>query len=289
MGRNYLSGHIKVKSLTDARYKACLELGIEPKIQVWDGQGSLVAFVTALNLERRHLNPGQINVIGMKIKHIFEEEAKKRQEEGRIQGGYARHNSSPANLQTSININTTPIEQAEQAAKLVGGSTRGIYLAQKVAREGGPEIIGAVETGEITLNKAEKIVKLPKEQQLPALKEAISPKQKQDPEPPKSQKELNEEYLAANPDVIENEHRKEIMELVDRMAGTTGKDVAEIEMIIAQDPEFLNVEDLLGGYAWFLIKAGNKINDYIQFKKKRIAKEEKKNASLGKLVFQNRF
>src|SRR5262245_22088962 len=34
---------------------ACLELGIKPEFQEWDGHGSLVEFVISLNQKRRHL------------------------------------------------------------------------------------------------------------------------------------------------------------------------------------------------------------------------------------------
>ena len=36
------------------RYKACIDAGIEPQFRVWDGNGSLIAFVVSLNLNRRH-------------------------------------------------------------------------------------------------------------------------------------------------------------------------------------------------------------------------------------------
>src|SRR6266545_8134410 len=41
------------------RHRACRELGIKPKTQEWDGQGSLVAFIWSLNGPRRHLNSSQ--------------------------------------------------------------------------------------------------------------------------------------------------------------------------------------------------------------------------------------
>src|ERR1044071_1849303 len=38
------------------RYRACLELGIEPEFRVWDGEGPVGAFIFSLNFYRRHLN-----------------------------------------------------------------------------------------------------------------------------------------------------------------------------------------------------------------------------------------
>jgi hypothetical protein len=38
------------------RYRACEELGIEPKFREWDGKGNLKKFVISQNLHRRHLS-----------------------------------------------------------------------------------------------------------------------------------------------------------------------------------------------------------------------------------------
>src|SRR5690349_6523758 len=40
------------------RYRACLEIGVDPKTVEFDG-GNLVSFVLSSNLHRRHLSPGQ--------------------------------------------------------------------------------------------------------------------------------------------------------------------------------------------------------------------------------------
>jgi hypothetical protein len=61
------------------RYRACRELGIEPKIQIWDGKGSLVEFVVSLNLHRRHLDSGQRAAVAVEILPLLEAEAKERQ------------------------------------------------------------------------------------------------------------------------------------------------------------------------------------------------------------------
>ncbi len=60
------------------RYRACLELGIEPRFREWDGNGSLVAFVISLNLHRRHLTSSQKAAIAVEILPWLEKEANKR-------------------------------------------------------------------------------------------------------------------------------------------------------------------------------------------------------------------
>jgi hypothetical protein len=69
------------------RYRACRELGIEPKTQEWDGNGSLVQFVVSLNLHRRHLDSGQRATVGAAMLPLLRAEAKQRQ---RAAGGDKR-------------------------------------------------------------------------------------------------------------------------------------------------------------------------------------------------------
>ena len=66
------------------RYRACQELGIEPRVREWDGNGSLVAFVVSLNLHRRHLNSSQRTVIGLEVERALAVEARERQVQAAI-------------------------------------------------------------------------------------------------------------------------------------------------------------------------------------------------------------
>jgi hypothetical protein len=61
------------------RYRACRELGIDPKVQIWDGKGSLVEFVVSVNLHRRHLDSGQRAAVAVDMMPLLEGEAKERQ------------------------------------------------------------------------------------------------------------------------------------------------------------------------------------------------------------------
>jgi ParB-like chromosome segregation protein Spo0J len=49
------------------RLRACTELGIEPKLREWDGKGSLLEFVVATNLKRRHLKEPQRALIAAQL------------------------------------------------------------------------------------------------------------------------------------------------------------------------------------------------------------------------------
>ena len=57
------------------RHRACEEIGIEPSYREWDGQGSLVAFVVRLNLERRHLTSSQKAIVALEIEAQLAKEA----------------------------------------------------------------------------------------------------------------------------------------------------------------------------------------------------------------------
>jgi len=61
------------------RYRACIDLGIEPKYRTWEGEGSLTAFVVGLNLHRRHLTSGQCAAIAVEMLPMLEAEARERQ------------------------------------------------------------------------------------------------------------------------------------------------------------------------------------------------------------------
>ena len=60
------------------RERACRELGIEPRIQEWDGHGDLVAFVISQNLHRRHLSEPQRAIVAARLKQPLAEAARKR-------------------------------------------------------------------------------------------------------------------------------------------------------------------------------------------------------------------
>jgi 16S rRNA G966 N2-methylase RsmD len=62
------------------RYRACVELGIEPRTVVYDGDAPL-AYVVSANLARRHLTADQRAVLAVRLKEPLAEEARRRQQE----------------------------------------------------------------------------------------------------------------------------------------------------------------------------------------------------------------
>ncbi|MGH1360865.1 MAG: ParB/RepB/Spo0J family partition protein [Burkholderiaceae bacterium] len=125
------------------RYRACLELGREPKTKSWIGNESeMRALVVSQNLKRRHLNEGQRSMVA----------------------------ASMANLRRGDNSNP-PIGGTSQsdAAEALNVSLRGVQRAQTVIKNGSDNLQKAVGDGGISVSAAAEIAKLPAVQQNSAL------------------------------------------------------------------------------------------------------------------------
>src|SRR5437764_806061 len=54
------------------RYKACMELGIEPQFKEWNGdEANLLSFVLSLNLQRRHLTSSQKAMLAIVVEEYL--------------------------------------------------------------------------------------------------------------------------------------------------------------------------------------------------------------------------
>jgi len=124
------------------RYKACLQLGIEPATTVWDANGTAEAFVISKNLHRRHLNESQRAMIAKKL--------------AKLKLGDNQHGRGSANLQT--------LSHAE-AAKALHVSERAVHHAGVVQSKAAPELVQAVERGDISVSTAAQLAHLPQVRQ----------------------------------------------------------------------------------------------------------------------------
>jgi hypothetical protein len=123
------------------RAQACEEIGIEPAVREYDGEESgLVGFVVSLNLHRRHLDDDQRRMVGAKIVTMTQ--------------GRPSETSQIANI------------SREQAAELVNADVPGIDRARKVVKHGAPELVAAVERGEVSVSAAASVAEAPKERQV---------------------------------------------------------------------------------------------------------------------------
>ena len=108
------------------RYKACNEIGIEPKFETYKGTKPL-EFVISLNLKRRHLTKDQRAVISLDVLPMLEEEAKKRQ-------------GTRTDLNPNIPTLLSEGESREQASKIMQVGTTYIQQAKKLSEKDRKEI-----------------------------------------------------------------------------------------------------------------------------------------------------
>lgn len=124
------------------RYRACMELGIEPLLVEWDQRGDLVDMVVGLNLKRRHLTTTQRAVVAFRMLPVLEAEAK------------ARQVRKPAATAPEI-LPGQKADARDQAAAMVGVSGRYVSEVKRIAAEA-PEKLKALEAGTLTLQGAKR-------------------------------------------------------------------------------------------------------------------------------------
>lgn len=164
------------------RFRACVSLGLTPKFEAWSGQGgSLINFIVARNLHRRHLTAGQRAMLGVVIKKEIEKEGKERMSKAGSKGGKTsgrgrkkakkqtasgngQHNDDrgfpilenpyePANDEP----HDEPFNATKTAAEMVGVSTS--YVADAVLiQEQAPELAEQVKQGSVSLPTAKRQV-----------------------------------------------------------------------------------------------------------------------------------
>lgn len=144
------------------RDRACTELGIETKFIEWDGKGwggSPTLYVVSANRHRRHMTASQLAMVGAKmIAHL--------QSETQTIVSHISKTSFPANLSSGL-ISTPPIGRASEiAAAAVGTSKFSVTRGEAVMKAGIPELIAAVDAGQVAVDNAYEIAKLPPEDQL---------------------------------------------------------------------------------------------------------------------------
>ncbi|MEK6346381.1 MAG: ParB N-terminal domain-containing protein [Burkholderia sp.] len=115
------------------RYRACLELGVDPITAPFDGADAL-AYVLSLNLHRRHLSPGQQAAIVAAATDWLQTFA---------HGGDRKSDQAA----------TLPLDTVASRAAQSGASERTQRMADKVAKAD-PELAKRVAHGEVSLPKA---------------------------------------------------------------------------------------------------------------------------------------
>jgi hypothetical protein len=142
-----------------SRDEACAKAGVEPRYIEYDGDDP-IGFVTDLNLNRRNLTNGQRALAGAKL--------------ASLRHGGDRTKSSGDDLKND-NANKTRVTR-KQAARKMKTSPASIDRAKQVLAANNSELLAAVETDLIGLEKAAKIACIAnKSEQKEALSAAMRP------------------------------------------------------------------------------------------------------------------
>lgn len=121
------------------RYNACLELGLVPETEEWQGDESeLLPLIISLNLHRRHLNESQRAMIAAKVANMP------------LGGATYR----------SANLQTDGVSQAS-AADMFNVSERSVASAKKVQEQAAPQVAQAVQQGLMPVSVGAKLADKP--------------------------------------------------------------------------------------------------------------------------------
>ena len=140
------------------RYRACNQIGVEPRFVQWQGEGTLPEVALSLNLHRRHLNESQRAMVAARTAKWMENEALERQRQGRRDVG--------ANWQQG-----QAGRSGEKAGGLLNVSPRSVMRAAKVLHHGCDKLIALVDAGELAVSAAARLASLGGEKQEKVLAE----------------------------------------------------------------------------------------------------------------------
>lgn len=155
------------------RLRACELAGVEPRFEEFHGTDP-VAYVVSANLQRRHLNESQRAMLGGRLMPILREEAKKRQAD-HASTAPGRGKSLPTNSSGVMEPNNNKGEARANAARLANVGSTSVQAAVNVLKDGVPELIAAVDKGQVPVNAAAKIAKESAFKQREAVEKAIAP------------------------------------------------------------------------------------------------------------------
>lgn len=193
------------------RFAACELAGVAPSFVEADDsmRADPIAFVVSKNLHRRHMDESQRGLAAARLTEVFAVDAAARQAAGRTAGTEAtKAKGTVANLpppsETTCDVckrfvgvigedgcpecgsapvhlrKPLPSKSRDQAAALLNVSPRTVGNAKRVLDKGSPELVAAVERGDLAVSAAAEIAKLPVEQQSEAI---VAPKATKTPKP----------------------------------------------------------------------------------------------------------
>lgn len=136
------------------RVAACSRAGVPPRHEVYRGNDP-VAYVMALNMDRRHLTTGQKAMLALKIEPMYEAEGLARKSAAGRSAAPGKPHKDVADLPHLSQRAPLARDKAGAAVKVSG---RAVAQAKRVA-ESAPDLAQRVESGEMALDRAEREVK----------------------------------------------------------------------------------------------------------------------------------
>jgi protein gp37 len=159
------------------RYRACVDAGVDPvftRLGAHYTEAQLIDLVVSSNVHRRHLNPGQLSVVALRLEPLYAVAAKRAQRESggnKILPRFSdQEKAVPADLRepgSACHCGSDVVghmhpassperharQSADRAAAVVGASGRGVQQAKTVTRDA-PELIEQVMANKTSLDKA---------------------------------------------------------------------------------------------------------------------------------------
>lgn len=147
------------------RYNACMELGVKPRFKKWTqiNGTSLIDFVIALNLKRRHLTASQKAMSAVDALPFFEKDAKKRKLSTLKKG---KKVSDRALMPQRANGNG---RSRDLVSKLFNVSGRYVQYGKSI-QETMPDVADQIRNGNLTITQGK--IKLKRKERVDALKKA---------------------------------------------------------------------------------------------------------------------
>lgn len=142
---------------------------------------SATDILTALRMEReentcrKDFLPSELAALAALIQGQYKAEAKERQRAGG-EKGRANQGSLACDPQTTSQTTSGPSRARDQIAEALGVSGATLDRVKRVMSQGIPELVAAMDAGEIGMNRAATIAGLPQEEQAAALKAPKAPR-----------------------------------------------------------------------------------------------------------------
>lgn len=138
------------------RFLACKEAGVEPRFEQWHKNGvSLVNWIIAKNLHRRHLTASQRAVCSLDVLPFLEVEAKERQAVGHLNAPQYKDEKPVVEIIPQLDEG----KSRDKAADLFGVNSHYIQDA-KAIKESRPDLLDKVKSGELTIPQAKKSIEI---------------------------------------------------------------------------------------------------------------------------------